>query len=375
MAITIKTVQALEPGQVIWDSGREAVKGFGCRRQRRAPTYILKYRAAARQRFITIGPHGSPWTPDTARREARRLLGLVAAGRDPGPAAKDAFEEIARDYLARAKGKLKARSYDQVQRHLTKHWAIFNGASIYEITRRQVASHVAALATSSGPVAAARARSALSALFNWAIREGYELPANPVAGSNRPTEPPSRARVLSDAELAAIWRACGDDDFGRIIRLLALTGQRREEVGGMQWAEIDAGAGLWNIGAGRTKNRRPHSLPLSRQALGHLPPPNGREWVFGIGPTRGFSGWSAAKLALDARAGLAVPWRIHDLRRSCATGMANLGTLPHVIEAVLNHVSGSRASVAGIYNRATYAKEMREALELWAEHIKTITCP
>jgi integrase len=372
MAITIKSVQALEAGQVIWDSGREAVKGFGCRRQRRAPTYILKYRSAGRQRFITIGAHGAPWTPDTARREARRLLGLVAAGRDPGPAAKDAFEEVAHDYLARAQAKLKSRSYDQVQRHLTMHWAILNSASIYEITRRQVASHVAALATSSGPVAAARARSALSALFNWAIREGYELPANPVAGSNRPIEPPSRSRVLSDPELAKIWRACGDNDFGRIIRLLALTGQRREEVGGLRWSEIDAAAALWTIPVERTKNNRAHAVPLPKAALALLPEPNGREWVFGIG-ARGFSGWSAAKRALDARTGLAAPWRIHDLRRSCATGLANLGTLPHIVEAVLNHVSGSRASVAGIYNRATYAKEMREALERWASHVEELT--
>ena len=113
-----------------------------------------------------------------------------------------------------------------------QHWSPLAGASIYEVTRRQVASHTAALAIASGPVAAARARSALSAMFNWAIREGYELAANPVAGSNRPTEPPSRSRVLNDDELSKVWHACADDDFGRIIRLLVLTGQRREEVGG-----------------------------------------------------------------------------------------------------------------------------------------------
>jgi integrase len=189
-------------------------------------------------------------------------------------------------------------------------------------------------------------------MFNWAIREGYELPANPVAGSNRPAEPESRARVLTNEELRKVWLACGDDDFGRIIRLLALTGQRREEVGGMEWTEI--AGDIWTIPAARTKNRRAHTLPLLPAALALLPEPNGRLWVFGVG-ARGFSGWSAAKRALDSRAQLAEPFRIHDIRRSVATGLAELGVLPHVIEAVLNHVSGHRAGVAGIYNRATYA--------------------
>ena len=138
----------------------------------------------------------------------------------------------------------------------------------------------------------------------------------------------------------------------------------------MEWTELSDG--IWTIPAARTKNRRAHSLPLPRAALALLPQPNGRQWVFGIG-ARGFSGWSAAKRALDSRAKLTEPYRIHDLRRSVATGLANLGVLPHVIEAVLNHVSGARAGIAGIYNRATYAKEMREALERWAEHVEAIT--
>jgi integrase len=209
-------------------------------------------------------------------------------------------------------------------------------------------------------------------MFNWAIREGYELPANPVAGSNSPAKPPSR--VLSDAELVQLWRACGDDDFGRIIRLLALTGQRREEVGSMQWTEIDLGKAEWTIPAERTKNSRQHAVPLTSMALSLLPEPNGRQWLFGVG-ARGFSGWSAAKRSLDARAQIPTPFTIHDIRRSVATGIANLGTLPHVIEAVLNHISGSRAGVAGIYNRARYAGEMREALERWADHIAAITTP
>jgi integrase len=189
-------------------------------------------------------------------------------------------------------------------------------------------------------------------------------------GSNHPPEPPSRSRILNDAELAKIWSACGDDDYGRIIRLLALTGQRRDEVGGMRWDELNLGKAEWTIPSARTKNSREHSLPLAPQALALLPPANGREWLFGRG-SRGFQGWSIAKARLDQWTG--IEFRVHDLRRTVATGMANLGVLPHVIEAVLNHVGGHRAGVAGIYNRATYAKEMREALEAWADHVAELT--
>jgi integrase len=203
-------------------------------------------------------------------------------------------------------------------------------------------------------------------MFNWAIRNGLEIAANPVAGTNRPAEPKSRSRVLSHAELRAIWAACNGDDYGRIIKLLMLLGQRRDEVGGMKWSEIKGD--LWTIPEARTKNRREHIVPLTPPALALLPEPRqGRDFVFGNGV--GFSGWSKSKEALDAKAGIAE-WRLHDLRRTMATVMADqLGVLPHVIEAVLNHVSGHKAGVAGIYNRATYSAEMRTALDRWAEFI------
>jgi integrase len=208
-------------------------------------------------------------------------------------------------------------------------------------------------------------------MFNWAIREGLEIPSNPVLGTNRPAEPKSRSRVLTDAELAKLWAACPDNYYGRIIKLLVLTAQRRDEVGGTQWGEIDACAKLWTIPAERTKNHREHSLPLSDAALALLPPPRNRSWVFGEG-SQGFSGWSKSKIALDERASLR-DWRLHDLRRTAATVMADrLGVLPHVVEAILNHVSGHKAGVAGVYNRAKYQTEMRDALERWGDHVSII---
>jgi integrase len=170
---------------------------------------------------------------------------------------------------------------------------------------------------------------------------------------------------LSLAELAAVWRACGDDAYGAIVRLLILTGQRREEIGGLRFEEI--GDGIIALPAGRAKNKRAHVIPLSAPAhtiLAARPPRS--EFVFG----KVFTSWSRGKYLLDTALDTKlVPWTLHDLRRSVATGMAELGVAPHIVEAVLNHVSGHKAGVAGIYNRATYEKEKRAALATWADHV------
>lgn len=401
--ITVRAVQALAPGQAIWDAGhKEAVRGFGVRRQRDAVTYVVKYRVHGRQRFLTIGKHGTPpWTPERARREAKKLLGLVADGKDPADAkaearlqAADTLRKVADEYLAGAKKRQRPRTYSETERYLLTIWKPLHSVSVFKITRRQVATRVAEIAAEAGAVSAARARTALSTMFNWAIREGLDIPANPVLGSNRPEQPVSRDRVLTDAELAEIWAACGDDDYGRIVRLLILTAQRRDEVGGMRWPELDTAAGTWTLPGNRTKNHREHVLPLVPPALALLPARrNDRDHVFGDGPrrdgdqSRGFSGWSKSKAALDTRILAArkkadpdakpLPaWTIHDIRRSAATGMADrLGVLPHIVEAILNHVSGHRAGVAGIYNRALYSAEMRDALKRWADHVANVTKP
>jgi integrase len=374
--ISIRTVEALAPGEVLWDT---AVRGFGVRRQSDGASYVVKYRAAGRQRFVTIGPHGSPWTPDRARREAKRLLGLVADGKDPADEraqaalqAADTLRKIADQYLRHAKHTQRPRSYYETERYLRDSWKPLHPISVFDIRRRHVASRLTEIASRHGDVAAIRARAALSAMFNWAIREGLELAANPVLGTNRPAEPRSRDRVLSDAELRAIWLALPDDDYGRCVRLLILTGQRRGEVGAMRWSELRAPEGLWTIPAARTKNHREHVVPLVPAALALIeaqPRRNDRDFLFG---KRGYTAWPQSKAALDGRIAL-PPWRLHDVRRTAATVMADrLGVLPHIIEAILNHASGHRAGVAGVYNRARYAEEMRAALGRWADHVARI---
>lgn len=199
--------------------------------------------------------------------------------------------------------------------------------------------------------------------------------ANPVVGTNKAAEEISRDRVLSDEELRSVWLRAGDGDYGTIIRLLILLGQRRGEIAGMRWSEIDFDKRLWRIGAERTKNGRAHDVPLPDAVVELLAAHGrreGRDLVFGSreGP---FQGWGSAKNALDERIRGELgekpewkPWRLHDLRRTAATRMADLGVQPHVVEAVLNHFSGHKAGVAGVYNRASYEPEKRSALNLWA---------
>jgi integrase len=172
--------------------------------------------------------------------------------------------------------------------------------------------------------------------------------------------------------MAAIWNACGDDDFGRIVRLLMLLGQRRDEVAAMGWSELDLERRLWVIPAARVKNHREHEVPLPAQAIALLPQhtPAGRELVFGRGAGP-FSGFSRAKAGLDQASGVRS-WRLHDLRHSFVTHANEIGIEPHIIEAAINHVSGARGGVAGRYNSAKYREQKRAAMQRYADWLGRI---
>ena len=190
-------------------------------------------------------------------------------------------------------------------------------------------------------------------------------------GTERLKNGKPRERVLSDAELAEIWKACGDDDHGKIVRLLILTACRRQEIGGMAWSEIDREHGTWCLPESRSKNKTAHTLPLlpmMSSIIEAVPHMANRDQLFGLRRADGFSGWERGKTALDARLDLAA-WTLHDIRRTCATRMADIGVAPHIIEQILNHQSGHRSGVAGIYNRSSYEREVRTALLLWHDHV------
>ena len=364
--ITKSVVDRLQPGSMVWDT---QVIGFGARKQLRHAHYLLRYRIAGRQRFTSIGKHGSPWTPDTARREATRLLGVVASGVDPASERATPSETFAAElerYIERKRTVLRPRSLIEIERYLRVQCKSLHGMGLNEIDRRCVALVLAEIEQRSGPVARNRARTSLSAFFSYAIQEGLIDGVNPTSGTAKADEGNGRDRVLSEAELKQVLAALGDDPFSEIIRVLVLTGMRRNEVGGLRWDEIDLDRGLIVLPPNRVKNGRQHELPISNQVRAVLErQPRRNEWVWGCE----WSSWSETKSKLDRRLNGIAPWTIHDCRRSAATHLAELGTTPHVIEAILNHYTGHRAGVHGIYNRARYADEMKSALQAWGDYI------
>ena len=369
--------------------------GFGLRiRYGGKRTWVVQYRIGGKQRRVTLGTVNS-LDPEKARRAARDRLAQVTLGGDPQAdklvaraKAKVTLGAIIDRYLTARSAKLRTKTFDEIERYLRKHWRTLHGLPIHRIERRDVAARLGEIIEENGPIAAARARAALSTLFTWAVGEGY-ADQNAVIGTHRPDEETaSRDRVLSDSELVEVWHACRDDDYGRIIRLLMLTGQRRDEIGAMAWSELDRDLATWSIPETRTKNKRPHAItlpPLAWSIIEKVERREGVDCLFGRG-RNGFGGWSKCKAALDARINEArkpagkkarevksmTPWVVHDLRRTVATRLADLGVLPHVIEALINHVSGHRAGVAGIYNRSSYEREVRAALALWGDHLRSI---
>jgi integrase len=332
----------------------------------------VRYRHNGTQVVRSIGRHG-PLTPDTARAKAKQLLGVVAGGLDPFAQALsgEGFPAAIDRYLERKRGSLRPSSFNLTEHYLRGHAEPLHSLRLAQIDRRKVAALLGEVETSSGPASRNRLRSALSAFFNWCVTEGL-LETNPVTGTAKAAEGGSRERVLTQDELRQLWRALGDDKFSDVVRLLLLTGQRRNEIGKLQWGEIDLARKLIVLASGRTKNGRQHEVPLSAQALAiieGMPRRNSSDFLFG---KRGFSDWAAVKAKLDQRAGIA-PWTLHDLRRTCATQLGELGIQPHHIEAILNHYSGHRAGVAGVYQRAKYEGEMRAALQRWADWIEGIT--
>jgi integrase len=228
----------------------------------------------------------------------------------------------------------------------------------------------------------ARARglyAALSSFFGWALRHRW-VDSNPCANVWKPPPSPARDRTLNPDEILRLWRACDviPVPYGAATKVLLLTGSRLNEVSAMERSELSADGSVWTIPGSRTKNRKNHVVPLpplAQQILASVPRTNDR-FVFsrnGVGP---ITGWSGAKHELDTAMGEGVPpFVLHDLRRTVVTGMAELGVRVDVIERAINHVSGTRGGVAGVYNRSELLPERREALERWARHIAGLVSP
>ena len=342
-------------------------------------SWVVRYRVGRRQRVITLGKM-SLLSPGQARTKAGEILAKAKLGEDVSTeirskkaASGSTLEELIDLFIDRYVEKnQKPSTRTETRRLLLVKWRPLHQMAVKEVTRPMIAECLAKIELETSAITRNRARAALSRLFTWALEEGF-AEHNPVVDTAKRPET-SRERVLSADELKAIWLATSDPgDYNAIVRLLLLTGQRREEVAAVTWHELDLDSALWRIAPERTKNSRPHDVPLSSTALSILkqvPRRVNRELVFG-GRKGPFSGWSKSKERFDQRTDL-TGWRLHDLRRTLVTGMAELGVQPHVIEAVVNHVSGHKAGVAGVYNRATYSQEKRKALQDWADYLDRI---
>jgi integrase len=391
MKLTAKAIAGLQlpagkSDHLAWD---DEIPGLGVRlRAGGSRSWVFQYAIGSRHRRMSLGA-ATAESVKTVREQAAQIHAKVKLGHDPAgektearQRAGDTFEVLSKQYLVAKKSALRPRSYVQVELHI-KHARPLNSLPVANITRRDIATLIGALKVDSGPVSANRVRSTLSDFFGWLMSEGIDsIEQNPVLNTNK-SEETARDRVLNDHELRTIWKHLGDDHYGDVVRLLMLTGQRADEIASLQWSEISDAA--INLPGSRTKNKRAHIIPLSDAAASILEKQprrvnddgSSREFVFGI-REKGFSGWSYCKEALDKRiaAELGEPlphWTVHDIRRSVATIMNDqLGVLPHVVEAILNHVSGHKGGVAGIYNRAQYMRERTEALQLWADHLRSI---
>jgi integrase len=251
----------------------------------------------------------------------------------------------------------------------------WRGRTIDSIRKRDVIELVESVAGSGRGYLANRTLGTLSKFFNWLVARDA-LAFSPVTGVERPHKEEVRERTLSDAELRVLWLACeGDGPFGQALRVLMLTGARRNEVSQMRWSEIDED-GTWTLPRERSKNRRPHKISLPSQAqaiIAAMPSIADCDFVFTADGKKPVTGWDKAKVRISVRAGIAADsWRLHDLRRTAASGMQKLGVSVPVIERALNHTSGTFRGIVGVYQQHDYADEVRIALQRWADRIEEI---
>jgi integrase len=391
-----------EEDRFIWD---DELPGFGLKitpAGRKA--YVFQYRMesgrGAPSRRYTIGKHGEPWTPSTARIEAGKLADRVKAGDDPMEQKKirrqNTVEGLIANFMAsrRQRG---LKSADQIERILKKHIpASWKRRAATSITPEDVQKLVDAIADQH-VTQACRVASYLKTMFRWALTRG--VPVSPAEGVQKPGKERSRTRTPTVSELAEIWRGAGTlgYPFGPAIKTLILTGQRRNEVAGMGWSEVERTlqgnleAAVWTIPAFRAKNGEEHIVHLTPFALDvftQCPMVQDQDLIFSTTGKTKISGWGKIKKRLDkavhdarqqaAKAAGQDPdkvqpmphWVLHDLRRSLATGLSDRGVPPHVADRILNHTSRTKGGVAAVYNKAQYANERREALRLWSDTIE-----
>jgi len=402
--LTVKAIETMRPGATRREVPDGHTRGlFYVLQPSGAASWAYRYRFAGKPKKLTIGSY--PAIDIRAARElASEAAKAVARGDDPASTKKagaasvramaaadrNLVEKVVERFVEKhVRPRMRPASQREVERLLRVEIIPKLGKRPFaDVTRGDVRRMVEDIADRPAPIVANRTLSLFRLLCNWA-RAQEIIQSSPVEGLKPPAPERSRDRILTDDEIQAFWRACEEIrwPFGPLAQLLLLTGARRDEVGGMKWSEIDLPSATWRLTGERVKNAREHNIPLSPQAVRIL------ESLPRIGDAKGFifstngetpvSGFSKAKTRLDEEMAKAtreansaadeIPhWTFHDLRRTCASGMASLRIAPHVIEAVLNHASGAIKGVAAVYNRYRYDDEKRAALEAWGRYVETL---
>jgi integrase len=348
-----------------------------------AKSWAIRYRHNGTSRKLTLGPYPRLGLAD-ARKLAKKAYGDIALGGDPAAAKKreavrasspatneTTVQHVAEDFIRLHVSKLRPTTQLQFRGLLGREIIPRIGTKpITEITKRDIIEILDDL--NDRPVTGNRLLSVTKRLFSWCIERDI-ITSSPLNGLKQPYSETARDRVLSDDELASVWRAAAKLGFpnGDFVRTLILTGQRRGEVAGMTWAEIDFDQASWTIPPERAKNGRANTVPLCPEAVAILKsvPRIYGNYVFGSGGLRGFS---RLKIEMETLADIEERWVLHDVRRTVATGLARLGTPPHITESLLNHAVGTISAIGKIYNRYSYDAEKRAAIDAWCKHVVSL---
>jgi integrase len=384
--LTIRSVEAMKPRPIRQEIPDSFLPGLYLVQQPSgAKGWAVRYRHQGVPRKLTLGSYPALGLKD-ARELGAKALRAVAEGHDPArekiaarAAKADSVDRIVEDFLERhVRRSNRPRTAQETERLLRQHvLPRWRGRMVHDITRRDVLDILDRVVDGGAPIAANRVFAAVRKFFNWCTARDI-LAASPCAGVKPPTAERARDRVLSDDELRLLWAAAEKlgGTFGPLVKLLALTGQRRDEVARMRHAELDLDARLWTLAPARVKNNQPHEVPLSTAALAVLErvlPVAGSPFVLTNGGASPASGYSKGKRRLDALLPADMPaWRLHDLRRTAASGLARLGINLPVIEKVLNHSSGSFGGIVGVYQKHSFADEKRQALEAWGNFVAAL---
>ena len=365
---------------VYWDSG---CPGFGVKiTPKGRKVFVVLYRAGgagSRLRKYTIGPYGRV-TLHQARVAALKIFAARAEGKDPAAEKQQARRRLVADRVddlielfitEHLSNKRSAHEISRLlHREVVPKWGT---SSVHEIDKRRVIELVCEITARGAPSAANKLLKVVKTFFGWCVGRAI-LDVSPAKGLAAPAKETARDRVLDDSELAHIVGAARqlDGPYGAIVELLALSGQRRQEVAQLTWDELDLASQTWMLPSTRTKNGKPHIVHLSKEAIAVLMrmPRLGR-FVFSVSGAKPFQSFSAAKRELDKLSGVS-DWRLHDLRRTCVSGMARLGVAPHVADKVLNHQAGTISGVAAVYQRHEFLSERKMALERWGAHVSAL---